>query len=110
MGTSANNSHHAPRDYAKNPMNLYWEMTQACGLACRHCRAEAISTPHPDQLTTAQSMDFLQQLTSFASKPPRIPTGGDPLERTDLYEIIDEAVRLGLTVSVTPAATADLTV
>jgi len=100
----------AHHDYSRNPMLVYWEMTQACGLACRHCRAEAISTPHPDQLTTAQSMDFLQQLTAFDTKPHLILTGGDPLERTDLYEIIDEAVRLGLTVSVTPAATADLTV
>jgi radical SAM protein len=100
----------AHHDYSRNPMLVYWEMTQACGLACRHCRAAAISTPHPDQLTTAQSMDLLQQLTAFDTKPHLILTGGDPLERTDLYEIIDEAVRLGLTVSITPAATADLTI
>src|SRR5450631_687105 len=97
-------------DYSRNPMLVYWEMTQACGLACRHCRAEAISTPSPDELNTAQSMDLLQQIAAFDTKPHLILTGGDPLERTDLYEIIDEAVRLGLTVSVTPAATADLTV
>ncbi|HEX7593046.1 MAG TPA: FAD-dependent oxidoreductase, partial [Anaerolineae bacterium] len=32
-------NHHVARDYAQNPMIVYWEMTQACGLACRHCRA-----------------------------------------------------------------------
>src|ERR1019366_9240116 len=100
----------APHDYSRNPMLVYWEMTQACGLACRHCRAEAISTPSPDELNHAESMNLLQQLTAFDTKPHLILTGGDPLERTDLYEIIDEARRLGLTVSVTPAATPTLTV
>jgi len=28
-------SHHLPRDYARTPLNVYWEMTQACALACR---------------------------------------------------------------------------
>jgi radical SAM protein len=100
-------SHH---DYSRNPMLVYWEMTQACALACRHCRAEAVSTAHPDQLTHAESMELLQQVAAFDTKPHLILTGGDPLERTDLYEIIDEARRLGITVSVTPAATAELTV
>ena len=31
-------------------MNVYWEMTQACALACRHCRAEAAPDPHPGEL------------------------------------------------------------
>jgi radical SAM protein len=96
-------------DYSRNPMLVYWEMTQACALSCKHCRAEACSTPHPQELNHAESMALLQQIASFDTKPHLILTGGDPLERKDLYEIIDEARRLGLTVSVTPAATADLT-
>ena len=91
-------------------MNIYWEMTQACGLACRHCRAEAISTPHPEELTRAEGMDLLQQIASFGDPMPHlILTGGDPLRRADLYELIDEARRLGLAVSITPSATGDLT-
>ena len=100
----------AHHDYSVSPMLVYWEMTQACGLACRHCRAEAISTSHPDQLTTAESMNLLQQVAAFGQPSPHlILTGGDPLERTDLYEIIDEARRLGITTSITPAATPTLT-
>ncbi|HSA91464.1 MAG TPA: radical SAM protein, partial [Terriglobales bacterium] len=41
--------------------------------------------------------------------PQLILTGGDPLDRKDLYELIDEARRLGIGVSITPAATAALT-
>ena len=36
---------HSPRDYSQTPVNIYWEMTQACALACRHCRAEADAGP-----------------------------------------------------------------
>jgi radical SAM protein len=103
-------SHHTPRDYAKNPMNVYWEMTQSCALACRHCRAEAISTPHPDELTFLEGVAFLKQIPHFeAPLPQLILTGGDPLARADLYELIDEARNLGISVSITPAATPALT-
>lgn len=100
----------AHHNYSQNPMLVYWEMTQACPLACRHCRAEAVSTAHSNELTHVESMDLLKQIASFDSKPHLILTGGDPMQREDLYEIIDESRRLGLTVSVTPAATAELTV
>jgi radical SAM protein len=97
-------------DYSGYPMLVYWEMTQACALACRHCRAEAVSTPHPRQLTHTESMGLLRQIAAFGNPLPHlILTGGDPLQRADLYEIIDEARRLGLTVSITPSATATLT-
>ena len=100
----------AARDYAMRPMIVYWEMTQACDLACRHCRAEAISTPHENELAHAQSRDVLQQIVAFGKPFPHlILTGGDPLKRADLFELIDEARALGLTVSITPSATRTLT-
>jgi len=102
--------HHAPRDYAQTPLNIYWEMTQACALACRHCRAEAVPDPHPNELTFEQGVEFLRQILDFGDPLPQlILTGGDPLARRDLYELIDEAHRLGIGVSITPAATEALT-
>lgn len=98
-------------DYSQNPMLVYWEMTQACSLACRHCRAEAVSKAHPDQLKHDESLDLLRQIATFGNPSPHlILTGGDPMEREDIYEIIDFARSLALTVSVTPAATPSLTV
>src|ERR1022692_2041787 len=106
----ASHSHYAPRDYAKNPMNIYWEMTQACALACRHCRAEAMPTAHPMELTYEEGIQFLRQIPEFGDPMPQlILTGGDPMQRADLYELIDEARRLGIGVSITPAATPALT-
>ncbi|HVC91342.1 MAG TPA: TIGR04053 family radical SAM/SPASM domain-containing protein [Acidobacteriaceae bacterium] len=100
----------AAHDYSKNPMIVYWEMTQACALACRHCRAEAVSTPHPDELNYIESRNLLHQIAAFdAPRPHLILTGGDPLKRADLYDLIDEARELGLSVSITPSATPELT-
>ncbi len=102
--------HHALRDYARTPLNVYWEMTQACALACRHCRAEAMPQPHPQQLDFAQSLAFLDQILEFGQPLPQlILTGGDPLERPDLFPLIDAARERGIGVSITPAATAALT-
>ncbi len=101
---------HAPRDYSKTPMNIYWEMTQSCALACRHCRAEAVPTAHPLELTHDEGVSFLRQVTEFGPPLPHlILTGGDPLARADLFPLIDEAVTLGIGVSITPAATSALT-
>ena len=91
-------------------MLVYWEMTQACGLACKHCRAEAMATPHPMELTTTESKSFLKQLLGFGDPLPHlILTGGDPLRRKDIYSLIDYACGLGLEVSITPSATPELT-
>ena len=72
---------HAARDYSHTPMNIYWEMTQACALACRHCRAEALPSAHPDQLSYEDGLAFLRQIPDFGDPMPHlILTGGDPLE------------------------------
>jgi AdoMet-dependent heme synthase len=103
-------THHKLRDYAQTPLNVYWEMTQACALACRHCRAEAVATPHPNELSFEEGTAFLRQILDFGDPLPQlILTGGDPLVRRDLYELIDEAHGLGIGVSITPAATPALT-
>jgi len=98
------------RDFSRNPMLVYWEMTQACGLACKHCRAEAMATPHPLELTTNESKSFLKQLLGFGDPLPHlILTGGDPLRRKDIFSLIDYACSLGIEVSITPSATPELT-
>lgn len=98
------------RDFSRNPLIVYWEMTQACRLACKHCRAEAMPTPHPMELTPVESKQLLAQIASFGDPLPHlILTGGDPLSRKDLYHVIDHTRSLGLEVSITPSATPELT-
>src|ERR1044071_6292189 len=60
------------RDYSQTPLNIYWEMTQACALACRHCRAEAVPMPHPMELTFKEGVAFLKQIPEFGNPMPQL--------------------------------------
>ncbi len=97
-------------DFTQNPMLVYWEMTQACMLACRHCRAKAMPSPDPLELTPIEGLGLLSQIAAFGEPLPHlILTGGDPLSRKDLFRVIDDARALGLQVSITPSVTQALT-
>ncbi len=96
--------------FERAPMRVYWEVTRACGLSCRHCRAEASLARDPDELTSAEGRGLLERISAFGeSKPHVVLTGGDPLERADLFELIAHARSAGLRVSVSPSATPRLT-
>ncbi len=96
--------------YQRAPMIVYWELTTACGLACRHCRAEAVLAPPPGELTTEQALGVLDQITGFGAPLPHVVmTGGDPLRRADLDFLITEAIARGIGVSLAPAVTPLLT-
>ncbi len=96
--------------FAERPQRVYWEITRACDLACRHCRAEAAPEPDPDELTTAEGRRLLQRVAAFGEPLPHVVlTGGDPLKRRDLFELVATARGLGLGVSVAPSATPLLT-
>jgi len=97
-----------PVDWAfdATPMIIYWELTTACALACRHCRATAQSEPAPGELTHDEALRVLDQIADFGQPAPHVIfTGGDPLRRFDLDELITEAGRRGLGVSLSPAVT-----
>ena len=69
----------------KSPRLIAWELTNACNLACIHCRASAIKEPQPGELSTAEAKHFVDELVEY--KPIIILTGGEPLLRPDIYEI-----------------------
>lgn len=94
-----------PRDFNRSPMIVFYEVTQACGLACKHCRACAQTQAHPSELNTTQSRQLIDQLTEFPVPPMLVLTGGDPLCRDDIFELIEYATNAGLEVSITPSAT-----
>lgn len=96
--------------FGEAPLRVYWELTRACDLACRHCRAEAVPERHPEELTTAEGLRVLGELRAFGAEPPHvILTGGDPLKRPDFLALVAHAVEIGLPVSVAPSATPLLT-
>lgn len=92
-------------DFGQSPLMFYYEVTQACDLVCKHCRAEAQAEAPPGELTTAQSQALIDQVASFAKPPVLVLTGGDPLKRPDLLELIRHAKSNRLQVALTPSAT-----
>ena len=95
-------------NFDQSPMLVIWEVTQACDLACVHCRASAQPERNPRELTTEQGYRLLDEIRSFA-EPLMVFTGGDPLKRPDIYDLIRYSVKIGLRTNVTPSATPLLT-
>jgi radical SAM protein len=98
----------ASLDFATTPFLVIWEVTQACGLACQHCRAEAIDQRDPRELTTEEGKDLLHQIKEMGT-PVCVLSGGDPLQRDDLAELVRHGQSLGLRMATIPAATDRLT-
>ncbi len=102
------NAHPAsPRlSFDQAPLRVYWELTRACDLACRHCRAEAVKQRSRRELSTSEGLYLLERVHAFGEPPPHVVlTGGDPLKRPDLWVLIAAARGLGLPVALAPSAT-----
>lgn len=96
--------------YAAAPLRIYWEVTRACDLSCLHCRAEAQPQADPQELSLEEGKSLIDQVVAMGPTPPRLVlTGGDPLKREDLFDLIAYAGARGLGVSVAPSATPLLT-
>ncbi|WP_157067226.1 radical SAM protein, partial [Alicyclobacillus shizuokensis] len=96
------------RDFSMNPFIVIWEVTRACQLHCIHCRAEAQRHRDPRELSTEEGYRLLDQIAAL-DRPLLVFTGGDPLERDDLYNFIRYAKQQGLEVAMTPSATPRVT-
>ncbi|MBB5350502.1 radical SAM protein [Haloferula luteola] len=90
--------------FSQRPFLVFWEVTRACALACRHCRAEAQPRRHPDELDALEARELMKQLAELAP-PMLILTGGDPLMRRDVLELARYGSDLGLRVGLSPSAT-----
>jgi radical SAM protein len=95
-------------DFGQTPFVAIWETTRSCDLACRHCRAEAISEPLPGELSTEEGFSVLEQLAGMGT-PICILSGGDPAKRFDLCELVEFGHQLGMRMATIPAATPLLT-
>jgi heme b synthase len=80
----------------KNDLRLVaWEVTRKCNLNCIHCRAGSNRGPYPGELNTAKCFDILKQIR-LVGKPIVILTGGEPLLRQDIFDLVERGTQLGL--------------
>ena len=93
-------------DTSARPFLVLFELTRACDLACRHCRAESIPDRDPRELSTEEVEAVLDDLAAIGAPRPRVVfTGGDPLRRPDLQTLVTHGAKAGLSMSVSPAGT-----
>lgn len=95
-------------DFALAPFLVIWETTQACALACRHCRASARPWRDPAELTTEEGKRVIRDVADMGT-PLIVFSGGDPVNRPDLCELIAYGKEQGLRAATIPAATDCLT-
>ena len=83
-------------DEREYPLRMIaWELTRNCNLNCIHCRASATLGPYTDELEFPECLRIIDEIRSFAS-PIIILTGGEPLMRDDIFDIIAYGTGKGL--------------
>ena len=95
-------------DFDLSPLLVVWEVTQACDLACVQCRPAKQPDRDTGELSADEARRFLEEVKEFGN-PLMVLTGGDPLKRPDLFDLIRHSVGDGLRTNITPSATPLLT-
>jgi AdoMet-dependent heme synthase len=91
-------------DFDVSPFIVIWEVTRACDLACKHCRAEAVTFRNPLELSVDEGKRLMDDVRKFGS-PLFVITGGDPLKRPDIIELVKYGTSIGLRMAMTPSGT-----
>ena len=104
------NQRTSPSDYTRSdfehgPFVVFYEVTRACDLVCQHCRACAQPLRDPEEMDTRAAKALLDQLAEFPKAPLMVLTGGDPLKRADVFDLVRHGASLGLEMAMTPSAT-----
>lgn len=91
-------------NFNQKPFIVIWETTQACDLVCAHCRACAQPLRSPLELSTTEAEGLIEEVARMRV-PVFVLTGGDPLKRPDVYDLVEYAAKRGVRISLTPSAT-----
>ena len=93
-------------DLHLRPFMVIWETTQACDLACKHCRAESQPNHNPSALSFSEGKQLIDQVVDLGMPHPLfIMTGGDPFKREDIFDLTAYASNRGLPVALSPSGT-----
>ena len=81
------------------PLIISWNLTRKCNLKCPHCYINATTKELEGELDTAESKQLLDQIAKV-SRPLLVLSGGEPLLRNDVYELVrygtEKGLRMGL--------------
>jgi radical SAM protein with 4Fe4S-binding SPASM domain len=98
MTTAIGDGHHSNQVSQNKPRLIFWELTKGCNLRCIHCRASATELSSPSDLSTAAAMDIIDQIAADSS-PILVLSGGEPLFRSDIFQLARYGTDKGLRVA-----------
>ncbi|MBZ5514094.1 MAG: radical SAM protein [Acidobacteriia bacterium] len=85
-----------PHEY--KPRLIFWEVTKGCNLRCIHCRATATELSSKLDLPKTKALNLIEQVSQYAP-PILVLSGGEPLFRTDIFDLARYATERGLRVA-----------
>ena len=94
----ANGNGQQPAKAEFKPRLIFWEVTKGCNLRCIHCRATATELSSPTDLPTTKALDIIDQIVAVAN-PILVLSGGEPLYRSDIFQLARYAGDKGLRVA-----------
>src|SRR5271165_3774074 len=95
---SQGNPNHTDHGTPNKPRLIFWELTKGCNLRCIHCRASATELSSPNDLTTETAKAIIDQIAEV-STPILVLSGGEPLFRSDIFELARYGTEKGLRVA-----------
>src|SRR5450755_2822444 len=98
MATANGNGHHSSPVSKNKPRLIFWELTKGCNLRCIHCRATATELSAPSDLTTEAARNIIDQIAEV-STPILVLSGGEPLFRSDIFQLARYGTDKGLRVA-----------
>jgi Fe-coproporphyrin III synthase len=76
---------------------VVWNCTRRCNLNCKHCYSKSENKLYPNELTTIEAKAFIEDLAAF-KVPVLLFSGGEPIIRSDLFEVANFASAKGIRV------------
>ncbi len=98
MASSNGNGQHSNQVNQSKPRLIFWELTKGCNLRCIHCRATATELSSPSDLSTQAARDIIDQIAAV-STPILVLSGGEPLFRSDIFQLARYGTDKGLRVA-----------
>jgi Fe-coproporphyrin III synthase len=84
-----------PKSAAERRPVTVWNCTRSCNLSCVHCYTDSEKKSYAGELTTEEAKVMLKDLAEFKI-PALLISGGEPLMRKDLFELVHYAKNLGI--------------
>ena len=103
-GLRYGHGHGAPKSAAERRPIVVWNVTRSCNLRCVHCYSDSHAQKYPGELTLEEAKRVIDDLVAF-KVPALLFSGGEPLTRPDLLELMEYAATSGLRVTLSTNGT-----